>query len=125
MIHEMGGSTGTPLKFYYDENIEVSRKASIYRWRKYADYNIVNCLVLPTTHEGFGQVLIESLGCGTPVIGFDTDTNVISEIIDNEIFGLKTSEISLSGLKKVLYDFHDKKDFFEERRLKQNLIGKT
>jgi len=36
MIHETGGSTGTPLKFYYDENTEISRKASMYRWRKYA-----------------------------------------------------------------------------------------
>ncbi len=36
IVHRTGGTTGTPLEFYYDMPTELARSASMRRWEKYA-----------------------------------------------------------------------------------------
>jgi glycosyltransferase involved in cell wall biosynthesis len=65
-------------------------------------YNIADVLALPTEFEGFGHVLLESLGCGTPIVGFDTPTNAISEILKDDCFGHSSREVSIQSLIELL-----------------------
>lgn len=47
-------------------------------------YNAVDLVIVPSTHEeGFGRVIIESLACGTPVIG--SNRGAIPEAMDESV----------------------------------------
>jgi glycosyltransferase involved in cell wall biosynthesis len=35
-------------------------------------YSLANLFVIPSRQEAFGQTALESMACGTPVVGFDT-----------------------------------------------------
>lgn len=54
-------------------------------------------LIMSSKNEGFGNVLIESLACETPVISYDCDSGP-SEIIINEHNGLLVKNQSIDGL---------------------------
>lgn len=47
-------------------------------------YNAADLVIVPSTHEeGFGRVILESLACGTPVIG--SNRGAIPEAMDNTV----------------------------------------
>ena len=65
-------------------------------------YAMSRVCVLPTTIESFGQVYLESLACGTPVVGFSGDGHRVltatNEIIRDGETGGAVREINFSAL---------------------------
>ncbi len=65
-------------------------------------YAMSRVCVLPTTVESFGQVYLESLACGTPVVGFSGDGHRVltatNEIIKDGETGGVVREINSSAL---------------------------
>ncbi len=72
-------------------------------------FSAADVFVTPAIEEAFGQTTIESLCCGTPVIGFDT--GIISEVIENMKNGFickdKTAESLAIGLNEILKNLDD------------------
>jgi 1,2-diacylglycerol 3-alpha-glucosyltransferase len=69
-------------------------------------YTLARVSVLPTTIESFGQVYLESLACGTPVIGFAGDGQRIltatDEIVKDRITGAVVRKVSPSALAEKM-----------------------
>ena len=67
-------------------------------------FSAADVFVTPAIEEAFGQTTIESLCCGTPVIGFDT--GIIPEVIEDMKNGFickdKTIDELANGLKQIL-----------------------
>lgn len=59
-------------------------------------YNCADALILASSREGWANVLLESMACGTPVIA--SDVGASSEIIQSEDAGLICKERSAEGL---------------------------
>ena len=66
-------------------------------------YNISDVLIMPSREEAFGQVMAESLLCGTPVIGFRTSG--VCDLIINNFNGYIVNEISSKALYDVINTF--------------------
>ena len=98
------------------ENEEIIKAGKQPLSKLHLYYNTANVTIIPTTHEGFGQVFIESLGCGTPVIGFDTNTTAVNEIIIDESFGIKVKHVNVSSLEQAISDMASNKQSFSEMR---------
>ena len=47
-------------------------------------------LVLPSTREGFGMVVIEANACGIPVITVDHPMNAAVDLVEDGVNGFKT-----------------------------------
>ena len=65
-------------------------------------YSIAKVCVLPTYIESFGQVYLESLACGTPVVGFGADgkkaINATREIVIDGETGCIVNDLSPAAL---------------------------
>ena len=76
-----------------------------------AYYSGSDILIVPSTHkEGFGRVILESLACGTPVIG--SNIGAIPEAMDNTVGRL--IGISPINIKKAIEDLYNHKDMLEK-----------
>lgn len=62
--------------------------------RKY--YCAADVMVLASSREGWANVLLESMACGTPVVA--TNVGGTSEVIDDDIFGVLIRERSPEGI---------------------------
>jgi glycosyltransferase involved in cell wall biosynthesis len=62
--------------------------------------NASDIFVLPSLDESFGVVLIESMACGTPVIG--TNVGGISEIITSSSHGFLAKSADASSLADAI-----------------------
>lgn len=74
-------------------------------------------LILPTQwYEGFPMTIVESLACGTPVIG--SDIGNVGSLIENGVTGLKFEYNSVESLSKFVRTITDmvssSKDKFDE-----------
>jgi glycosyltransferase involved in cell wall biosynthesis len=87
-------------------------------------YNGIDCLVLPSRtkswwKEQFGRVIVESMACGTPVIG--SDSGEIPIVIDNPELTFK--EDDYIGLANILEKFCD--GVLEKDKLSDSLMEKS
>ncbi|WP_076923758.1 glycosyltransferase [Pseudoalteromonas sp. EB27] len=71
-------------------------------------YNLAKVTVLPTKIETFGQVIVESLACGTPVVAFDSLNASIktasNEIITAPFLGELCAKYSAEALGKSIIE---------------------
>jgi len=64
----------------------------------YAYMKRAKVFVLPSNREGFGIVVLEALGCGTPVVTIDTPANAAKDLVEDGVTGsvVKLSTQSLA-----------------------------
>src|SRR5665648_222896 len=69
-------------------------------------YNAANIFIAPSLAEAFGYVVMESLCCGTPVVGFDVGgiPDMISHKENGYLSKYKNSEDLAEGIKFCLYN---------------------
>jgi glycosyltransferase involved in cell wall biosynthesis len=71
-------------------------------------YSLADATVLPTTIESFGQVFLESMACGTPVVGFGGKGFITAteEIVENKVTGYivhkKSHKALAEGIEYIL-----------------------
>ena len=67
-------------------------------------YTIADITVVPSHYETFGQVIIESMACGTPVVSFDSSgqTDIISHREDGYLAAYKDTKDFAEGIKWLL-----------------------
>jgi glycosyltransferase involved in cell wall biosynthesis len=75
-------------------------------------YNAADLFVMPSREEAFGLTCLESMACGTPVLGFQTGG--IPEMIEHGKTGYLSGEISEVGLKRGLTDFFENQSRYFE-----------
>lgn len=70
-------------------------------------YSAADLVIVPSTHEeGFGRVILESLACGTPVIG--SNRGAIPEAMDETVG--KLIDVSPKNIKKAVEFFYKNPD---------------
>ena len=73
-------------------------------------------LVLPSSREGFGMIVIEAFACGVPVVTVEERYNAAQELVDDGIDGfvvkLDADEIKV-GIKKIIQEDIDYKKTVE------------
>ncbi len=96
-------------------------------------YKRASFFVLPSYYESFGQVIIEALACGLPVIGFPTikghTMTAIDELIREGQNGFVCSgfgeEYLAAAMKKAAMCFEDKNTYFTMRKYCREYAEKT
>ena len=63
-------------------------------------YNAADLCIVPSTQDNLPNTAIESISCGTPVLGFKTSG--LQDIIEEGVSGFFTDEISAKSLEKKL-----------------------
>ena len=81
-------------------------------------YSAADVFVIPSLMDNLPNTVLESLMCGTPVIGFPVGG--IPDMIEHGKNGLLTKDVSVSGLKDTLLVFLDSANDF-----KKTASGKT
>lgn len=61
-------------------------------------YNAADVMVVPSLQENLSNAIMESLSCGTPVVGFDIGGN--SDLIDHQVNGYLAEPYSADDLAK-------------------------
>jgi glycosyltransferase involved in cell wall biosynthesis len=79
-----------------------------------------NALVLPSRHEGLGNVIIEGLACGTQIVATDCPSGP-AEILENGNFGQLVPVEDPFKLSDALFEVLNE----ETKILKKNLVSRS
>lgn len=85
-------------------------------------YSAADILIMPSTHEeGFGRVILESLACGTPVIG--SNRGAIPEAMDESVG--KLIDVTEKNLKDAVeYFFNNPKELEKMQKKTRSFAAK-
>lgn len=81
-------------------------------------YSAADVFVIPTLMDNLPNTVIESLLCGTPVIGFPVGG--MTELIQNGVNGYLTDEISVDSLVQIVQKFIVEKSIFNQQQIVSN-----
>ncbi|WP_299130586.1 glycosyltransferase [uncultured Winogradskyella sp.] len=85
-------------------------------------YAMADVFVIPSLMDNLPNTVIESLLCGTPVIGFPVGG--ITDMITDGKNGFLTKSISSTALKASIMDFLAQKEQFNRKEISQNAKNK-
>lgn len=85
-------------------------------------YSAADAFVIPSLEDNLPNTVIESLLCGTPVIGFPTGG--IPEMIDNNKNGFICDNKSSEALTNTITKFLSRKNIFDSENIRKNAIEK-
>lgn len=85
-------------------------------------YSAADVFVIPSLIDNLPNTAIESLLCGTPVIGFPKGG--ITDIIQHGVNGYLTEDISVKSLVIQLNIFLDNSKIFDKKNIRDNAIKK-
>jgi len=96
-----------------DVNIPTKNMGFIYDDKKLAKiYSACDVTVIPSRSENQPNIAIESMACGTPVVGFDIEG--VQEVLKNTDFGKTARAFESMELKKEIEDLLESKFNREE-----------
>ncbi|NCB69652.1 MAG: glycosyltransferase [Bacteroidia bacterium] len=78
-------------------------------------YSAADVFIIPSIMDNLPNTVLESLLCGTPVIGFPVGG--MTDMIQNGENGYLADDISVDSLVSVLNKYIDKKDVFEKENI--------
>jgi len=85
-------------------------------------YSAADVFVIPSLIDNLPNTVLESLMCGTPVIGFPVGG--IPDMIEHGVNGLLTKEVSVSSLKQTIKSFFDTYQNFNQQKIRANAVEK-
>lgn len=85
-------------------------------------YSAADVFVIPSLMDNLPNTVLESLMCGTPVIGFPIGG--IPDMIQDGINGFITEEISVNSLVKTINKFLKNPSCFNEIEIRENALKK-
>jgi len=85
-------------------------------------YSAADIFVIPSLMDNSPNTVLESIMCGTPVIGFPMGG--IPDMIRHGKNGLLTKEISVNSLVETLTDFLDKPERFDKDEIRGDALKK-
>jgi glycosyltransferase involved in cell wall biosynthesis len=87
-----------------------------------AVYSAADVFVIPSLMDNLPNTVLESLMCGTPVIGFPIGG--IPDMVQNGVNGYLTDEISVLSLKKTIDKFLANPDAFDRHQIRNIAVQK-
>ncbi len=85
-------------------------------------YSAADVFVIPSLMDNLPNTVLESLMCGTPVIGFPVGG--IPDMIDHGKNGLLTKEISVASLYLTIIQFINSNEIFNREKIREEAVKK-
>lgn len=85
-------------------------------------YSAADVFVIPSLMDNYPNTVLESLMCGTPVIGFPVGG--MQDMIQDGVNGFITEEISVESLVKTINEFLKNTDCFNKIEIRDNALKK-
>lgn len=85
-------------------------------------YSAADVFIIPSLMDNLPNTVLESLMCGTPVIGFPIGG--IPDMIQDGVNGFIAEEISVKSLAKKINEFLKNPDYFEVKEIRNNVLIK-
>lgn len=85
-------------------------------------YSAADVFVIPSLMDNLPNTVLESLMCGTPVIGFPVGG--ITDMIQNGVNGFITEEISVDSLVETINKFLNNTTCFDNTEIRENALKK-
>lgn len=85
-------------------------------------YSASDAFIFPTKEEALGNVMLEAMACGTPVIG--TPVGGLLDVIEDGFNGIFTEGTSADDIKNGIERFIAMKDHFNSEKIRANIAEK-